>query len=71
MWKRYGEEFDFDIPENEEIWENIVSYMDEGKWEETYFECTPCSNRYFLESYLEKDPEFEQLLAMEFSIEWM
>lgn len=71
MWERYGEEFDFDAAENKEIWENIVTYMDDDKREATHFECAPCSNRYFLESYLEKDPEFEQLLAMEFSIEWM
>ena len=71
MWERHGEEFDFDVPENKEIWKKIVAYMDDDKWALTFFECTPCSNRYFLESYLEKDPEFEQLLAMEFSIEWM
>ena len=75
MWIRYygtsdGEEFYFDEPENNNTWEAIVSYMDDEIREDIHAQCAPCSKRYFLESYIEKDPEFEQLLAMEFGIEW-
>ena len=71
MWLKDREEFfDLNYPENNNTWEAIVSYMDDEIREDVHARCAPCSKRYFLESYIEKDPEFEQLLAMEFGIEW-
>lgn len=72
MWLRNNKQeyIDFDAPENEKLWETIASYMDDEIREEVHAEAAPCSNRYFLESYLEKDSNFEYLLAEEFDIEW-
>lgn len=67
MWLRYDEEVDFS---NKDLWDAIVVYMDDDKREAVHFELAPCTEREFLERYLELDPEFEQLLAEEFSIEW-
>lgn len=67
MWMRYNEEYTF---EDENEWYYIVTLMDDEKREATHLEVAPCTNRVFLEAYLEKDPEFEQLLAQEFGIEW-
>jgi len=44
--------------------------MDDETREAIHREFAPCSERYFIERYLEKDSEFEQVLAMEFDIEW-
>jgi len=71
MWERYGEEFNIDDPDNNNIWDAIVNYMDDEIREAVHMECAPCSKRYFLETYLEHDPNFEYLLGMEFGIEWM
>ena len=61
---------DWDAEENKDLWEAVVGHMEMELCEETHMECAPCSKRYFLERYIEKDPEFEQLLAEEFGIEW-
>lgn len=70
MWLRNGEDFYFDEPENKTIWESIVNLMDDETREAVHAEYAPCSKRWFLESYLERDSEFEQVLAEEFGIEW-
>ena len=69
MWQRYGVAFDWE--ENDDVWEAIVNYMDDDIREQVHMELAPCTNRQFIERYLELDPEFEQLLAEEFSIEWV
>ena len=76
MWIRYygtsdEEEFYFDEPENDNIWEAIVSYMDDEIRETVHARYAPCSRVCFLGAYIEEyDREFENLLAMEFGIEW-
>ena len=71
-WIRYGiqgEEIDFDDI-NEDLWLTIANYMDDDIREQVHMELAPCTNRQFIERYLELDPDFEQLLTEEFSIEW-
>ena len=50
------------------LWENIANYMDDEKREQIHAELAPCTKREFLARYLELDPEFENVLASEFSI---
>jgi hypothetical protein len=70
VWKQNGEEFDLDAPENERIWESIASYMDDDIRESVHAELAPCTNTEFLNSYLEKDPDFEEnILHGEFGID--
>lgn len=71
MWERNGEYFYFDEPENESIWTSIVNLMDDKIREAVHREFAPCSKRIFIAEYLERDPEFEQVLAEEFGIEWL
>ena len=66
MWERFGNEYNFE----DETWDAIVNYMDDDKREIVHMELAPCTNRQFIERYIELDPEFEQLLAEEFGIEW-
>lgn len=63
--KRFGEEFKLD----NELMDNIASYMDDEIREELHCEMAPCEHEEFLEAYLERDPEFESLLKNEFDIE--
>lgn len=62
---RYGEEYKLD----EEEMENIASYMNDEIREDLHFEMAPCEPEEFLRAYVEKDPDFEELLNSEFSIE--
>lgn len=66
MWERFGNEYNFE----DETRDAIVNYMDDDKREIVHMELAPCTNRQFIERYIELDPEFEQLLAEEFGIEW-
>ena len=66
MWKRNGLEYNFD----DTNWTAIVNLMDDDLREEVHAEVAPCSNRCFFEIYLKKDPEFEQVVAENFGIEW-
>lgn len=66
MWTRYNEPVDFS---DKDLWDSIVVCMDDDKRETVHFELAPCSEKEFLESYIELEPEFERLLAEEFSIE--
>ena len=63
--KRYGEETKI----NQELMDTIASYMDDDKREHVHFELAPCEPEEFLKRYLELDPDFEELLNNEFSIE--
>lgn len=62
---KYGKEYKM----NEEEWENIATYMNDEIREDLHFEMAPCEPEEFLRAYVEKDPDFEELLNSEFSIE--
>ena len=62
---RYGEEYKL----SEELLDTIASYMDDNKREKVHFELAPCEPEEFLKRYLELDPDFEDVLKSEFSIE--
>lgn len=47
----------------------IASYMDDDIREALHSEIAPCSNEYFILSYIGRDPEFETLLRSEFEFE--
>lgn len=49
--------------------EVIASYMDDKIREELNFKMSPCTNEEFLKAYVEKVPEFSELLENEFSID--
>ena len=63
--KRYGENFEL----TQELMDTISSYTDDDKRERVHFELAPCEPEEFLKRYLELDPDFEELLNNEFSIE--
>ena len=46
--------------------DNIATYMDDEIRERLHSELAPCEPEEFLAAYLEKDPEFEELLGREF-----
>jgi hypothetical protein len=46
--------------------DNIATYMDDEIRERLHFELAPCEPEEFLAAYLEKDPEFEEMLEREF-----
>lgn len=62
---KYGKEYKM----NEEEWENIATYMNDKIKEELHNTITPCEPEEFLKAYVERDPDFEELLSSEFSIE--
>lgn len=49
--------------------EEIVSYMDDEIREELNFKMAPCTNEEFLKAYVERVPDFSELLENEFSID--
>lgn len=62
---RYGEEYKL----SEELLDAIATYMDDDKREKVHFKLAPCEPEEFLKRYLELDPDFEDVLKSEFSIE--
>ena len=62
---RYGEEYKL----SEELLDTIATYMDDDKREKVHFELAPCEPEEFLKRYMELDPDFEDVLKSEFSIE--
>jgi hypothetical protein len=54
---------------NQDLMDRIAIYMDEEKREQVHREIAPCSPEEFLKRYLELDPDFENILKSEFSIE--
>lgn len=63
--KRHGEDYKLD----QEMMDVIATYMDDEKREQVHFELAPCEPEEFLRRYLEIDPDFENVLKAEFSIE--
>lgn len=47
----------------------IVTYMNDDIREDVHFDLAPCSEEEFLDEYVKRDPEFEELLHEEFGIE--
>lgn len=62
---RYGEDYKLD----QELLDTIGTYMDDDKREQVHFELAPCEPEKFLKRYLELDPDFEDILKSEFSID--
>lgn len=62
---RYGEKLDLD----KNLWDAIVTYMNDDIREDVHFDLAPCSEEEFLDEYVKRDPEFEKLLHEEFGIE--
>ena len=60
--------FDWDSDENKDVYEAVVNYMYNNIRELVHMEEAPCTKQRFIEKYIEKDPEFEQLLYSEFNI---
>lgn len=63
--KRYGENFKL----NQKLMNAIASYMNDEIREELHNEIAPCEPEEFLKKYMERDPDFEELLEREFGIE--
>lgn len=63
--KRYGK--DYKLTQN--LMNTIAVYMDDEIREKVHFELAPCEPEEFLKRYLELDPDFEDVLKSEFSIE--
>lgn len=63
--KRYGK--DYKLTQN--LMDTIATYMDDDKREQVHSELAPCEPEEFLKRYLELDPDFENVLKSEFSIE--
>lgn len=61
---RYGEKLDLD----KNLWDAIVTYMNDDIREDVHFDLAPCSEEEFLDEYVKRDPEFEKLLHEEFGI---
>ena len=62
---KYGKEYKL----SEEEWENIATYMNDEIREDLHNTIVPCEPEEFLRTYVERDPDFEELLSSEFSIE--
>ena len=63
--KRYGK--DYKLTKN--LMSTIAVYMEDEIREKVHFELAPCEPEEFLKRYLELDPDFENVLKSEFSIE--
>jgi hypothetical protein len=68
---RYNKEYNINT-DPDRIWNAIASYMDDEAREEAHADMTrgdnTCTNEEFLARYLELDPDFEDLLRVEFDI---
>ena len=65
--KRYGE--NFDINSDKELFDTIATYMDDEIREDLHGDLAPCEPDEFLKAYLDRDPQFAELLETEFRIE--
>lgn len=64
--RKYGEVFEL----KKGLLDAIAIYMDDDKREQVHAELAPCKPEEFLARYCELDPDFEDLLKSEFSIEF-
>ena len=65
MIKRYGEYCELD----ENLMDTLATYMNDEIREDLHAELAPCEPEEFLRAYVERDPEFNELLEHEFEIE--
>lgn len=49
---RYGEKLDLD----KNLWDAIVTYMNDDIREDVHFDLAPCSEEEFLDEYVKRDP---------------
>lgn len=63
--KRFGENFEL----TQDLMDAIVVYMDDDIRENIHRALAPCTPEDFLKAYVKEDPDFEDLLYSEFSIE--
>ena len=63
--KRYNKEIEL----SNDLMAIIGSYMNDEKREDVHAELAPCTPEEFLTRYLELEPEFAELLKIEFDIE--
>ena len=61
----YGENYTL----TQEELDNIATYMNDEIREDLHFDLAPCTPEEFLKAYVKADPDFEELLKSEFSIE--
>ena len=52
-----------------ELMNSIATYMNDEIREDVHADFAPCTNEKFLVEYVNRDPEFSDLLWSEFSIE--
>ena len=64
-FKRYGEKAEI----SQNMMDAIAVYMNGEIRESVHFDLAPCSPEKFLAEYIRRDPRFEELLKIEFSIE--
>ena len=50
--------------------ETFALYMNDEIREQVHMELAPCTHEEFLRRYIELDPDFEELLEHEFSVEF-
>lgn len=62
---KYNDEFEL----TQELLDTIATYMDDEIREDVHAELAPCTPEEFLKRYVELDPDFEEILNSEFSIE--
>ena len=53
----------------DKTWQAIVSYMDDDIRENVHLDMSPCSKEEFLAEYLQRDPDFADILRTEFNME--
>lgn len=62
--QRHGEDFKI----NNNLMDVIATYMDDDIREGVHCDLAPCTAEEFLTEYIKRDPKFEELLRVEFSI---
>ena len=63
-FKRYGEKAEI----SQNMMDAIAVYMNDDIRESVHFDLAPCNPEEFLAEYIRRDPSFEELLKIEFSI---
>lgn len=64
-FRRHGEKAEI----SQNLMDTIAVHMDDDIREAVHFDLAPCSPEKFLAEYIRRDPSFEELLKIEFSIE--
>lgn len=51
---------------NDDLMDTIASYMDDAIREDLHTELAPCTHEEFITAYIDRDPDFIELLKNEF-----